>query len=327
MDNSNKNRWMSVVALVVIGCLAFPVSGQSRTETRRITHGEWMVTLVADASGMLGMFFSRPVDPSNGSYSAFYLVRTGSDWETYGYSGASIGAAALRAEAQFNLGGKLQEINYLAKEIAASGYTSTSLPSTQYSILTNDFVSALHFAGVFKDAASFPARFVGTDGSASLGLFAKASIRPNCQEIDTPTLTPTIDVIAVFMNELVADYRSEKTYETRDGRYVATNGPMVAMLGGIISDCFGSSTICLPWGGWTVTPWTKSACTPVSFGQGANCYYERTHTRTRACTTTYVFCCIPWTYNFIEDDKRTDLDYCTIGQGCSSCPLIPPCSL
>ena len=56
--------------------------------------------------------------------------------------------------------------------------------------------------------------------------------------IDTPTITPTIDVIAVFMNELVADYRSEKIYETRDGRYVATNGPMVAMLGGIISDCF-----------------------------------------------------------------------------------------
>ena len=71
-----------------------------------------------------------------------------------------------------------------------------------------------------------------------MGLFAKASIRSNCQEIDTPTITPTIDVIAVFMNELVADYRSEKIYETRDGRYVATNGPMVAMLGGIISDCF-----------------------------------------------------------------------------------------
>ena len=42
--------------------------------------------------------------------------------------------------------------------------------------------------------------------------------RSTSQEIDTPTLTPTIDVIAVFMNELVADYRSEKTYETRDGR-------------------------------------------------------------------------------------------------------------
>ena len=44
-------------------------------------------------------------------------------------------------------------------------------------------------------------------------------------------------------------------------------------------------------------------------------------------TTTYVFCCIPWTNNFTQTDERTDLDYCTIGQGCLSCPLIPPCSL
>ena len=327
MDNSNKNRWMSVVvALAVIGCLAFPVSGQTRTETR-ITHGEWMVTPVADASDMLGMFFSRPVNASNGLYSAFYIVRIGSHWKTYGYSGASIGAAALRAEAQFNLGGKLQENNYLAKEIAASGYTSTSLPSTQYSILTNDFVTAMHFAGVFKDAASFPARFVGTDGSASLGLFAKASIRSNCQEIDTPTITPTIDVIAVFMNELVADYRSEKTYETQDGRYVATNGPMVAMLGGIISDCFWSATNCGLWGAWVVPAWASNSCTPLSIGQGANCYYQRICSRTRTCMTTSAFCCIIWTSTFTETQIRTDLDYCTIGQGCLSCPLIPPCPL
>lgn len=43
--------------------------------------------------------------------------------------------------------------------------------------------------------------------------------------------------------------------------------------------------------------------------------------------TTSAFCCIIWTSTFTETQIRTDLDYCTIGQGCLSCPLIPPCPL
>ena len=328
MQNFSLARFVRVYALLSIAILASPCLAQSEQTTRSITHGEWRVAIVRGESDVRGGFFARIVHPIAGSHSAFYCARSGDTWTTYAYPGPSIGAAALRAETQFQLRGALLNDPYIRRQVASSADSDPSQPLVQYSQLTNALVEVLHLLGVFQSDSIFPVAFVGDIGASSLGVFSRASLGARCPVIAASGLPTTIDCVSVFLNELLADTDGQKTYELVDSELRATSGPMFALMGGIIDDCFWSIQFCTPWSAWAPSgPWVLDSYTPLSFGVGANCYYAQNSSRTRTCTSASAFCCLVWNNTWTETQTKQDTDFCPTSGTCGACPPAPPCSL